>query len=153
MKLEVASDSTLLKLLRTNTGIEMAFRCNLEDARAFAHALPVTDTTRSAAAVHAELTAEMTRLPDRTCYFWNKKAAYRAQKIRSPRLDLDDLRRRAASVPENVRDAIRRGTVALPRGVLEAQLAASEQSRSAVLENDAFLGAAGPEIGPASELG
>jgi Helicase HerA, central domain len=117
-----AQEPALVKLLRTNTGIEAAFRCSLEDARGLAHALPVPKGARSAAEARQALTEEMTRLPDRTFYLWLKRQSFRAQKVRSPRLDLAGLRTRARTIPPEVTEAIARGTVSARREELEAIL-------------------------------
>ncbi len=112
-----AKDPALVKLLRTNAGIEIAFRCALEDAKFFAHALPPPPKEKAA---RQWATEEMTRLPDRTFYLWLKQARFRAQRLRSPRLDLAALRERAAAVPEEIRERIRRGTVAATHEELAA---------------------------------
>ncbi len=111
---QVASvDPSLVRALRTNTGIETAFRCNVEDARAFAHALPVPTGERDVARARHALVEEMTRLPRRTYRLWLRQAPFRAQKVRAPRIDLDDLRARAATAPTALRARIRKGTAAM----------------------------------------
>jgi uncharacterized protein DUF87 len=125
-----AVEPALVKLLRTNTGIEAAFRCSLEDARGFAHALPTPRGTRSAAHARDDLTEEMTRLPDRTFYLWLKRQPFRAQKVRSPRLDLETIRRAAEEMPQEIRQAVLRGTVSAPRGELEALLTPSHREET-----------------------
>lgn len=114
-----ARDPALVRLLRTNTGIEAVFRCNYEDARSFAHALPVPRDAKSVAAARQQLTEEMTQLPDRTHYLWLKRMPFRAQEVRSPRVDLDQLRRKAGQASRDVRERIRRGTVSRSREELE----------------------------------
>jgi hypothetical protein len=118
-----AREPALVKLLRTNTGLEAAFRCNFEDAKGLSHALPVPRDARSPAGARQRLTEEMTRLPDRTFYLWLKKKPFRAQRVRSPRLDLAGLRKAAEEASGEVRERIHRGTVAMPRGELEAAMA------------------------------
>jgi hypothetical protein len=118
-----AREPALVKLLRTNTGLEAAFRCNFEDAKGLAHALPVPRDARSPAEARQRLTEEMTRLPDRTFYLWLKKKPFRAQRVRSPRLDLDGLKKAAEGAAGEVRERIHRGMVAMPRGELEAAMA------------------------------
>ena len=130
----------LVKLLRTNVGIVSTFRSALEDAKAMSHALPVAPGTKKPAEARQALVEEMTRLQDRTFYFWLRQAPFRAQKVRSPRIDLVQLRELTAQVPAEVREAIRRGTVALPREELEAM---EEQERAhcsvPILETPPFL--------------
>ena len=112
-------DPSLVKLIRTNTGLEVAFRCSLPDATAFAHALPVPRSNNATAARQA-LTEEMTRLPRRHFYLWLREAPFPAQRVVSPRLDIDRLRREAELAPEGLLAAIRCGTVSLPRPELES---------------------------------
>ena len=117
-----AASPILLKALRTNANWFAVFRSNLEDARAMAHALPVPAGGNGKAAGREELVEELTRLPDREFRLWIRRAPFRAQRVRSARLDLDELRRRAATVPEEIREHIRRGTVVVPRAELEEAL-------------------------------
>lgn len=112
-----AVDPGLIRALRTNTGIECAFRANLEDARAYAHALPVPASSRSGE-VRQSLVEELTRLERREFLLWIK-GPVPAQRVRSPRLDLDGLRTLAADAPDDVRSFVQQGTVASERGELE----------------------------------
>lgn len=116
-----AADPTLVKLLRTNIGLEAAFRCSYEDAQSFAHALPMPAVTKHPAEVRQALVQAMTQLPGRTYYMHLRDAAFRAQQVRSPRLAIDDLRRAAGEVPAELREFIRRGVVALRREELQRQ--------------------------------
>jgi len=123
-----AVDPTLVRVLRTNAGIECAFRANLEDAKTLVHALPVPPGQRSVGEARLGMVAELTQMPDRELLFWLKQAPFRAQRVRSPRLDLDCLRRAASEVGAETREAARRGTVSMDRGELEA-FAAAEWER------------------------
>ncbi len=105
-------EPTLVRLLRTNTGVEAAFRCNLEDARAYAHAFPAAARSQHAVAERQVLVEQLTRLEQRQYLLWIK-GAVGAQLVRSPRIDLDALRQRAAEVPADIRESIYRGTVAM----------------------------------------
>ena len=59
---QVASvDPTLVRVLRTNAGLEAAFRANLDDARALVHALPSPGAKRSAGEERLEQIAALTR--------------------------------------------------------------------------------------------
>jgi hypothetical protein len=122
-------DPKLTKLLRTNTGMEAIFRCSNDDAKALAHALPVASEEPRATARRQSLLQEMTRLPKRIYYGWFKDMAepFGAQKIRSPRLDLEALRAAAARIPDELKTRIEQGTVAMRREDLEAQLEAARQ--------------------------
>jgi hypothetical protein len=123
-----AVDPTLVKVLRTNAGIECAFRANLEDAKTLVYALPVPPGQRNIAEARLAMVAQLTQMPDREFLFWLKQAPFRAQRVRSPRLDLDALRRVATELPEELREAARRGTVSMDRAELEA-FAAAEWER------------------------
>jgi hypothetical protein len=102
----------LTRLLRTNTGLECAFRCNYEDAQSLAHAFPVPADTKRPAEARQALARQMTGLPQRSFYLWLKEASFRAQLVRSPRLDLDELRSEASRTSEEIRERIRQGVVA-----------------------------------------
>jgi hypothetical protein len=104
-------DPGLLKSVRTNCAIHAQFRSNLEDARAFAHAMPVP----RAGATRDDLAVELTRLPDWEFFLWLRRFPFPAQRVRSPRVDLKNLRELAAAVPEETRRRIRQGAVAIPR--------------------------------------
>jgi len=105
-------DPALVKILRTNCGVEAAFRANVEDARAYAHAVALPGRVKHAAEARQALVERLTRLERRQCLLWVKEKA-RAQLVRSPRLDLERLRELAAQVPADVRNAIERGTVSM----------------------------------------
>lgn len=125
-----AVDPSLVKLLRTNTGLELILRCNAEDAKAVAHAFPVPVGECKPAEYRQDLAFELTRLPQRDGYLWAKRLGLRAERVRTPRLDMEGLRVLAESAPHEVVDAIRRGCVSVPRAELEAQLRA-DRSRTA----------------------
>lgn len=124
-------DPKLTKLLRTNTGMEAIFRCSMDDAKTLAHALPVASDEPRATAKRQALLQDMTRLPRRTYYAWFKEMAepFGAQKVRSPRLDLNALRAAAGRIPDEVKTRIEQGTVAMKHEDLEAQLAAARQGK------------------------
>ncbi len=124
-------DSKLVRILRTNTTHECVFRSSYEDARAYLHALPVPASARRPAQAREAFAEELTRLERREFLLW-PKGWLRAQRVRSPRMDLDALRRRATSVSPETRAFIRRGIAAAPRAELEAHLAAGERARSQV---------------------
>jgi hypothetical protein len=137
----------LTRLLRTNTGLEMAFRCSLDDARLFAQALPVAEEMPNRAEARLQLAREMTQLPRRTYCMWLKEASFRAQLVRSPRLELPQLRELAAKAPEEVRRKIRQGTAAIPRADFEVSSAQARAYETAESEVDTNLpsGPARPE--------
>jgi Helicase HerA, central domain len=121
-----SANPTLVKVLRTNASIECAFRCNLEDAKPLVQAMPLPPDARRLEATRQSMVQELTQLPDREFLLWMKRMPFGAQRVRSPRLDVDDLRRCAEGLSPEVRAAIRHGTVSMDRDTLEASLAAAE---------------------------
>jgi hypothetical protein len=101
----------LLRVLKTNTDIQMCFNSNMDDAKAFRHALSVPAGTKE-----RDVVAGITRLPKQVMYLWAKQVECGAQMVNSPRLDMDALRSMAASCPAETREAIRRGTLSVERG-------------------------------------
>jgi hypothetical protein len=122
-------DPTLVKVLRTNASIECAFRCNLEDAKPLVQAMPLRPDASALEATRQSMVQELTQLPDREYLLWMKRAPFGAQRMRSPRLDLAQLRHRAEGLSPDVRAAIRRGTVSMERGDLEAMVAQEREER------------------------
>lgn len=116
-------DPTLVKVLRTNAGMECAFRCNLEDAKPLVQAMPLPPDGKPIEAARQMMVQELLQLPDREFLLWLKRMPFGAQRVRSPRLDLESLRAVADGLPEDVRSLIRRGTVSMDRGALEATIA------------------------------
>lgn len=141
-------EPTLVRLLRTNCGLEVVFRCNLEDARAYAHALPVQATTIRAAAERQALVEQLTRLERRQLLLW-VKGPVRAQVVRSPRIDLNHLQRGAAQVPADVWERIHRGTVAMDDDALPD----SQEVRDDAPFEDDFLRPTGDSEGELPRLG
>jgi hypothetical protein len=123
-------DSALPQILATSTGIQVFLRSTHESARAMAHALPPLDS-HSSSGGRQRLVEHMSFLPRRYALFWPRFSGHRAAFIRSPRLDLEGIRKRAAAVPEDVQVAIQRGVASAPREELEAALAASTPRRTA----------------------
>ncbi len=127
----------LTRLLRTNTGLECVFRCNYEDAQSVSHALPVADETTRPAEARMALARQMTRLPRRSYYLWLKEASFRAQLVRSPRLNLEELRGEAREASEETRARIRQGTVA--DGAVEGRISERAPRAGEVLIADSLL--------------
>lgn len=108
-------DPALVKLLRTNCGIEAAFRANVEDARAYAHAVSLPEGSKKTGEARQAFVEQLTRLERRQFLLWVKEKA-RAQLVRSPRLELEQLQTQADSVLPEVRERIARGTVSMDPG-------------------------------------
>jgi hypothetical protein len=114
--------------LRTNAGLECAFRCNLEDAKPLVQAMPLPVDAQRLEATRQAMVQELLRLPDREYLLWMKRMSFGAQRVRSPRLDLEGFRSAVEGLSEEVRSAIRRGTVSMDRVRLEALLAAEGEA-------------------------
>lgn len=123
-------DPTLIKVLRTNANVECAFRCNLEDAKPLVQSMPLPPDAQRLEATRQSMVQELTQLPDREFLLWMKRAPFGAQRVRSPRLDLEQLRQVAEQISPEQREAIRRGTVSMPREALEALVAEFEREQS-----------------------
>lgn len=123
-----SADPMLVKVLRTNASIECAFRCNLEDAKPLVLAMPLPPDAQRLEATRQSMVQELTQLPDREFLLWMKRMPFGAQRVRSPRLDVEEFRRCAEAVSPETRAAIRRGTVSMDRDALEASLAATESA-------------------------
>ena len=119
-----SADPTLVKVLRTNASIECAFRCNLEDAKPLVQAMPLPPDVQRLEATRQSMVQELTQLPDREFLLWMKRMPFGAQRVRSPRLDVEELRRCAEELSGETRAALRRGIVSMDRDVLEASMAA-----------------------------
>jgi hypothetical protein len=138
-----AVDPTLVKVLRTNATIEVAFRANHEDARTLAQSLPLPPHHKNAAEARLELATALTQMPNREYLLWIKQAPFRPQRVRSPRLDLAAIRRAAEQVPAETHDQIARGTMSMDRDALAAH-AAAEWTRLG-LSHEADLPIIAPE--------
>jgi hypothetical protein len=132
-----AVDPMLVRILRTNAGFEFAFRCNYEDARALVEPMPIPPGTTRAGELRQALAQDLTRLPIREYLLWAKQESFGAQRVRSPRLDIEALRADAAQLDPDVRGEIRRGTMSIPRADLEA-LAKSEQPNESAAGSSLF---------------
>lgn len=126
-------DTNLPKLLRTNTGLEMVFRSNCEDAKTLAPALFRRFRKNGRVTAEDHGVEEIASLPDREFYLWLKKEPFGAQRVRSPRLDLKRMKEAAHRSPDDIREAIHRGTVTIDRAELEAALEAGRKAESVEL--------------------
>lgn len=139
----------LLRILRTNTDYKVLFRTELDDARHFAHMLPVTGAVRRERPGFADprsptapLTADEERrqlleqvpsLPNRVCWFSERQAPYSAILTRSLSLNIAVARRAASTLPAEMRQVIRNGILAVPPEELAATDARREAERQAWL--------------------
>lgn len=108
----------LMSALRTSSGFSASFRSNPEDARALAPGLASGVTRGDQAQALTRMTQALTRLRNREYVLWLRQSGLPAMKLRSPFVDIDDLKRRAGRCPAELRDAIQRGAVAVDRSAL-----------------------------------
>jgi hypothetical protein len=94
-----AIDPTLVKLLRTNVGCEVAFRAGRDDARLIADAMPVPASATSIGEARGSLVRELMQLQRRECVLWLRAFGLTPQRVRSPRLDLELLRQSSEGIP------------------------------------------------------
>ena len=126
--------SSLPKVVSTNTGLQVLFRASAEDAHAMAHLLPVsgrrprppvapwehapTSPFLSASEEQRLLIEEVSQLPDRTFYLWNRRRPYPAQLVRAGNVHVPG--RRGAGTDHASR-VLRDGNLAIPIAELERQ--------------------------------
>lgn len=142
-----AVDPTLIKVLRTNASLECAFRCNLEDAKPLVQVMPLPAVAGSLDVTRQSMVQALTQLPDREYLLWMKRASFGAQRVRSPRLDLDHLRHLASTLPEEVRDRVRRGVVSMDRVALEALVASTTPPEVPATPRISMLKRSGSRLG------
>jgi hypothetical protein len=107
-------DPMLLRILRTNVGMEMIFRASTEDAATLSKGLSIRRPDESLSAARARFTEDIASLPQREFYLWAKDRSYGPQRVRSPRIDLEELAAEAKKLPPDRRAQIQRGTVSVP---------------------------------------
>jgi hypothetical protein len=121
-----AADRTLLKVLRTNLGVEVIFRSSVEDARALSEGLSVRSPDETLTQARTRFVEEIASLPRRHFFLWLKSASFGPQRLTSPRLDLDALRQAGATLLGEARDRIRTGVASVDRAEFEQALAVED---------------------------
>jgi len=127
--------STLPRVVATNCAWQWWFRASPDDARLLAHMLPVTgreprpagapweEAPRSPYLTPAEerdlRVQEVSRLPNRTCWYWDRERPYPAVLMRTSNVALPTPGFRSAELSARLRN----GTLAKPIKELEAALA------------------------------
>ncbi len=107
-------EPNLVRMLRTNTGIEAIFRCNIDDARAVGHALSIVRGEE-----RLERIEELVRMATRVLYLLPKDMPFSAMQIHSPRLDMPAIRAIAARLPANEAARLAQGVVATRAAVTD----------------------------------
>ena len=105
-----AVDRVLTESLATNVRYEVRFRTGYDEARRVSGALLPGNSRFS----RDEIARALTTLPDRHFLFRLRQGGFSAQLLRSPRLDIDDLRSAAAGLSPALRQRIVNGSVAIP---------------------------------------
>jgi hypothetical protein len=141
-------DPNLVRLLRTNTAIEAIFRCNIEDARAVGHAIPVPRGLGQPREERQALLEELGRMARRAHYLWLKEMPFRAMQVRSPRLDLPALRSIADHVPADTIRRIRQGTIARPIVGIDEHVESIDTAPAAIDDDSWHFDEDGPEDDP-----
>jgi uncharacterized protein DUF87 len=121
-----AADRTLLKVLRTNLGAEMIFRSSIEDARALSEGLAIRSPDETLTQARTRFIEQIAELPRRSYFLWLKGAAFGPQRLTSPRLDVDALRRAASSLSPDMQQRIRAGVASADRSEVELALAGEQ---------------------------
>jgi len=134
--------ASLPKVAATNASVQFLFRSSIEDARSMAHLLPVTGRRlrpepapwerRTGSPYLAPddearwLMNEVTTLPDRTFYLWNRKRPYRAELVRA--LDVEP--RKGQIDDAYIARRLRDGSLAVPIADLQRQASGADDFRA-----------------------
>lgn len=124
---------SLREIVSGQTAVQVMFRATIEDARAMRHLLPVTGREprpppppwekRNGTASYyyspseeLELRVrEVSQLPERHAYWWDRRAPWSAVRFRTATVDLGH----PDQLSQRLRDVVRQGSVAVPRADLE----------------------------------
>jgi len=109
------ADRTLLRILRTNLGAECIFRSSVEDARSLSEGLSTRSGDETLGQARSRMVEEIATLPRRSFFLWLRDSSFGPQRLQSPRLDVDALRRAAARLSPVQREHIRVGAVSIER--------------------------------------
>lgn len=131
-----AVSPTLLRIMKTNSLVQVVFRSSAEDARAFGHIMPAVGGAEldsedfpdpraprrrtTAEDERRELVAQTPSLPDRVFWFWNRGRQYPALLVKAPFVAMDDLERAACALPDDVRTMATRGVLAMTAEEIDA---------------------------------
>lgn len=113
-------DRTLLRILRTNLGAECIFRSSVEDAHELTKGLSTRSGEETLAQARSRMIEEISTLPKRSFFLWLRDSSFGPQRLQSPRLDVDALKRSAASLSPEDRERIRLGSASIARVKTEA---------------------------------
>jgi hypothetical protein len=111
------ADRTLLRILRTNLGAECIFRSSVEDARTLSEGLSTRSSDETLTQARSRMVEEIATLPRRSFFLWLRDSSFGPQRLQSPRLDLEAMRRAGARLSPEQRERIRLGSVSVARSV------------------------------------
>jgi len=134
------ADRTLLRVLRTNLAAECIFRSSVEDARTLSEGLSTRGTDETLAQARSRMVEDVATLPRRSFFLWLRDSTFGPQRLQSPRLDVEALRRSAAALSLAQRERIRLGSVSIAR-----QAPAAARPADAAAEPDPRLAPLRPE--------
>lgn len=136
---QLKSGGSLRDIVSGQTAVQVMFRSTIDDARAMRHMLPVTgreprpkpppwerrnQAPYLATAEELELRVrEVSQLPQRHAYWWDRRKPWSAVRFRSATVDLGD----PARLHRDLRDAIRQGSVAVPVADLQRAIEAERR--------------------------
>lgn len=141
---QLKTGGSLREIVSGQTAIQVLFRSTIEDARAMRHILPVTgreprpkpppwdrrsQTPYLTPAEELELRVkEVSQLPQRHAYWWDRRKPWSAVRFRSATVDLGDPTR----LDRDLRDQIREGSVGVPIADLERAMEAERRRLDAL---------------------
>lgn len=108
-------DRTLLRILRTNLGAECIFRSSVEDARTLSEGLSTRSNDETLSQARSRMVEEIATLPRRSFFLWLRDSSFGPQRLQSPRLDVDALRRSAGMLSPDQLERIRLGSASIAR--------------------------------------
>lgn len=113
------ADRALLRILRTNLGAECIFRSSVEDARTLSEGLSTRSGDETLSQARSRIVEEISTLPKRSFFLWLRDSSFGPQRLQSPRVDMDALKRSAATLTPEQRERIRLGSTSIARVVAE----------------------------------
>ncbi|MFI5298623.1 MAG: type IV secretion system DNA-binding domain-containing protein [Polyangiales bacterium] len=133
---------TLPKVIATNVGVSVAFRCNREDAESQKHLFEVSGRRRRTAPEPwepapkspflspneelQELVKELTALPRRHFYYWNRSISPHAELVVANTIEIPKVR----FAPRWMRERVQDGVLGIPIATLDAEARARENEQA-----------------------
>lgn len=159
---QLKTGGSLREIVSGQTAVQVMFRSTIDDARAMRHMLPVTgreprpkpppwerrnQAPYLAPAEELELRVrEVSQLPQRHAYWWDRRKPWSAVRFRSATVDLGD----PARLDHDLRDAIRQGSVAVPAADLQRAIEAERRRLDRLARTGLPAPAPKPAVRPGS---